>query len=483
MKKLTAFLLISLFLFGAEPIKLHPDNPHYFEYKGHPFLLITSAEHYGAVLNLDFNYAKYLQTMHDAGMNYTRIFTGSYVERPGSFGIGNNTLAPDVGRFLAPWQRVNQPGLYQGEGKVDLGKFNPDYFKRLRDFISKAENLGIIVEVTFFSSIYADENWERNPFNPANNINISHSLDRKKSNTLDNGDLLKYQKEMVAKIVRELKDYTNVIYEIQNEPWSDDPQKVLRTHRTLDPQCDNAWFKWSDIASDASLGWQRELAQLITNIEADFEHQHLIAQNYCNFKYAIKSVDENIDVMNFHYAWPEAVRMNYAWDRPISFDESGFAGQSDTMYLRQAWQFILAGGAVFNNLDYSFSVGNEDGRGEIDAPGGGSPGLRKQLKYLHDFMTSLDFVSMKPNVEVVYHAPGLEWHGLSEPGKQYAMIFHGTSAGWIKLKLPWGKYEYEFVCPFTSEVLEKGTVKGSLTEFVKMELPEFKKMVTLKIVN
>jgi hypothetical protein len=62
--------------------------------------LVTSAEHYGAVVNLDFDFEKYLQTMHAEGMNYTRIFTGSYVEIPGSFNIGNNTLAPAVGSFI-----------------------------------------------------------------------------------------------------------------------------------------------------------------------------------------------------------------------------------------------------------------------------------------------------------------------------------------------------------------------------------------------
>ena len=38
---------------AAKPIRLHPDNPHYFQYRGKPVILITSAEHYGAVLNLD----------------------------------------------------------------------------------------------------------------------------------------------------------------------------------------------------------------------------------------------------------------------------------------------------------------------------------------------------------------------------------------------------------------------------------------------
>ena len=111
MNKLVSLFLISLVTVinvAAQPISLHPQNPHYFEYKGKPTVLITSAEHYGAVLNADFDFEKYLQTMHDEGMNYTRIFTGSYVEIPGSFNIENNTLAPAVGSFITPWKRTNE---------------------------------------------------------------------------------------------------------------------------------------------------------------------------------------------------------------------------------------------------------------------------------------------------------------------------------------------------------------------------------------
>jgi len=47
----------------AEPITLHPDNPHYFLWKGEPTILITSGEHYGALLNLDFDYRRYFDEL------------------------------------------------------------------------------------------------------------------------------------------------------------------------------------------------------------------------------------------------------------------------------------------------------------------------------------------------------------------------------------------------------------------------------------
>src|SRR5207249_3782080 len=42
------------------PLRLHPDNPHYLLFRGKPTVLITSGEHYGAVLNRAFDYLRYL---------------------------------------------------------------------------------------------------------------------------------------------------------------------------------------------------------------------------------------------------------------------------------------------------------------------------------------------------------------------------------------------------------------------------------------
>src|SRR5215831_17082599 len=56
---------------AAKPPALHPDNPHYFLFRGRPTVLITSGEHYGAVLNLDFDYRTYLKTLEADGLNLT----------------------------------------------------------------------------------------------------------------------------------------------------------------------------------------------------------------------------------------------------------------------------------------------------------------------------------------------------------------------------------------------------------------------------
>src|ERR1035437_7652016 len=90
---LMIFISVTFFISGmyGEPIKLHPANPHYFLFKGQPTVLITSAEHYGAVVNHEFDYEAYLDALKSYGLNYTRIYPGALFEPKDKF-IKGNTL-------------------------------------------------------------------------------------------------------------------------------------------------------------------------------------------------------------------------------------------------------------------------------------------------------------------------------------------------------------------------------------------------------
>ena len=74
---------------GSEaPIRLHPDNPQYFQWPAPATVLVASGEHSGSLINPDFDFHKYLATMPATGLNDTRLFLGDYVERADSFGTG-----------------------------------------------------------------------------------------------------------------------------------------------------------------------------------------------------------------------------------------------------------------------------------------------------------------------------------------------------------------------------------------------------------
>src|SRR5438309_4732140 len=118
---LVASAASSWVLAGTEKaLSLYPDNPHYFLFRGKPMVLITSGEHYGAVLNLDFDFVKYLDALAAHRLNHTRTWVGTYREIPGSFNITDNTLAPQPGRYVCPWARSETPGYSHGGNKFDL---------------------------------------------------------------------------------------------------------------------------------------------------------------------------------------------------------------------------------------------------------------------------------------------------------------------------------------------------------------------------
>ncbi|MGZ4049709.1 MAG: hypothetical protein ACXVNN_10125, partial [Bacteroidia bacterium] len=64
----------------AQPLQLLSSNPHYFLYQNKPLVIVGSGEHYGSVMNTAFNYDKYLQRLHNDGLNTTRLFMGAYYE-------------------------------------------------------------------------------------------------------------------------------------------------------------------------------------------------------------------------------------------------------------------------------------------------------------------------------------------------------------------------------------------------------------------
>ncbi len=152
------------------PIGKHPDNPHYFIYNGKPLVLITTDQHYGAVINLDFDYIPFLDRLHEFGMNLTRIYPGAYIEMKDMYKEGN-PLGPAPDRFILPWAKSGEEGANPdlGKFKYDLDKWDPEYFSRLKDFVRQASQRNIIVEIAFFNGMYADR-WTMQPLYHTNNL-------------------------------------------------------------------------------------------------------------------------------------------------------------------------------------------------------------------------------------------------------------------------------------------------------------------------
>jgi hypothetical protein len=468
----------------AQPVRVHAANPRYYEWRGKPVVFVTAAEHYGAVLNPDFNFGKYLDTMQRDRMNYTRIFIGSYVEPVGAFGIERNTLAPAAGQFLAPWQRSATPGYAGGGMKFDLDRWDSQFLERLKAFVAAADARNIAVEITLFCSTYGDRQWAVHPFHPTNTISNVAGVDWKKLHTLSNANMIAHQRRLARYLAREMNAYDNIIWEIQNEPWADqhDLGETINAYLTDRKTFPNR----IEVTAPASVAWQTEIVQAIRDEERNLPKKHIILQNVANFRLAIRpdlDLARGIDGVHFHYAFPEAATWNAGLKMPVGCDETGFAGPVADVYRKQAWAFLFAGGALWNHLDYSFSVGKEDGTDrQPKSPGSGGPELRKQLRFLSEFLNGLDLTRLAPDRSAVLNSPGVVCSCLSVPGRQYAAYLQGRGPTTLTIALPAEEYTADWFDITTGAKLHTQTRKVG-TGPTDWASPNFTDEIAVRIVR
>ncbi|RJP22056.1 MAG: hypothetical protein C4527_22255 [Candidatus Omnitrophota bacterium] len=442
--------------YAHPPIQLHPENPHYFLFRDEPTVLITSGEHYGAVLNLDFDYIPYLNELRDKGLNLTRTFSGVYCEKSGEFNIEKNTLAPAPFRFLCPWARSEEPGYRNGGNKFDLYRWDESYFSRLQDFVAEAGKREIVVELVLFCPFYNPSLWTFSPMNAQNNVNGVGIVSSTEAYAMKEPALQNAQDTLVRKLVEEMNEFDNLFYEICNEPYF----------------------------GGITPAWQRHIASLIAETESALPAKHLIAQNIANGSKVIENPDPHVSIFNFHYAYPpDAVAQNYALNRVIGYDETGFSGNSDVKYRGDAWAFIIAGGGLFDNLDYSFTVEYENGIASQNAPGGGSPALRSQLSILKNFITGFDFIRMAPDPSIIkkIEANGsVNAWALVEKGCAYALYFQQGNQVELYLDIPAGVYRAEWVNTITGMVDRSQKIDHNGGEF-RVESPPYTNDIALRL--
>lgn len=381
-------------------------NPRYLSFRGKPILSVGSGEHYGAVLNADFDFQPYLKDMASYGLNQCRVFSGTYRELPGEFGIAENMLAPREEAFLCPWAKR--------DGRYDLDRWDAAYWKRLKAFVQEAGKKKVLVEYVLFCHWYNDALWQASPMHPANSVQKVGPKEKKQVYSDEPNDLWPYLEKFLRKAAQELEKFDNVYFEIINEPYSDH---------------DHNWFEPFHVR--------------VAGVLTEAAPKKLVALNYANRTGALPALPKNISIVNFHYANPEAIHLNRHLDCVLADDETGFAGQSAEPYRKEAWKFLLSGGAMFSHLDYGYTLSRPDGSNSVvgtKTPGYGGADLRKQLGFLRRFLESIRPWDLALQNDILSGgAGGGSVPILADPERgTYALYLE--KAGEYTLRLPKGNY-------------------------------------------
>jgi hypothetical protein len=407
-------------------ITVYPDNNHYFFYKHKPLVLVTSDHHYGAVIDRDFDYLKYLEYLDHNGMNLTRIYPGAMFEPPDKY-LPGNPLGPLPGRQLLPWAKSGQPGANpflakpgQPSYKYDLDKWNQEYFNRLNNFVELARKKDIIVEIPFFNGMYNDC-WSLMAMYHENNIQNIGGYENGEcglftSTDVRNRDVIKYQKAYIKKITTELNKYGNVIYDICDEPslqGMPGGSVLFLPDSQVVPWINE--MKEAFLEAEKSLPKKHMLGQTVQNLSPDFS-----GESWCNW-------------LPTEYVKPaeKALNLNYQNNKPLIDVESNYFGSNltknayntDAVRL-EGWWFLLGGGAGCINLNGEFHRGKESGRINTQSY------IVPQRKVLKDFMNSLDLAGLSRFTDFTGTPLDAFCNILAENGKQYALyIFHGAYEG------------------------------------------------------
>lgn len=373
-----------------------------------------------------------------------------------------NPLGPKPGSLIVPWAQSDTPGYLHGGNKYDLDKWDPAYFARLKDFVAKAGERGVVVEICFFNAQYSDT-WPISPLYYENNVQGVGKGTFQEAQTLRHPDLVERESDYVRKITQEVNSYDNVILEMCDEaPDIGEPPTPL---------------------TEAG-AWVSHLVDVVAETEKSLPKKHLIAAqvegpvggplDLSGYPKVSVIVTQYVWQSGFQMGGMKGLELEYDHQKPIEFNETDwypmwYKGDIIGDSRVEAWEFIVGGGGSFNHLN---------GRYMAEDPGANTPDnaqIVRALKSLRDFMYSFDFLKMSPQRVFLVSGipPGAYCRGISETGKQYALYHHhsrkiadntsaytvtlGSYVEDLEINLPGGTYQADWVDPASGALLGSET--------------------------
>jgi len=422
---------------SEERIQPYSGNPVYWQYNGDPILLISGSSNDNLFQHSYDELIEELDKLIEHGGNYLR-----------------NTMSNrDPGNIQAFYFDEEQ-GLY------DLGRWNDDYWKMFDRYLRATHERGIIVQIEIWATYdfytraeyFRDglTTWQRNPFNPRNNINYEEGRNSGLvSNFQSDHDylvnpffytvlplpepfdfsiqptLLYYQQRFVRKVMETSLPYNHVLYVIDNET-------------NTDPKWPRYWSQFiNKIAADHNR--QIEVTEMWDTFDpTDGNVEEAARQPYDSHFFSKRASVSNtlydtdnytyVDISNHNfqtgethyktglYIWNEIQRSRIL--RPTNNtkiygagDEWSWTGDRQEAGER-FWRNIFAGHASARFHRQPYGEGNNEY-------------ALRHVKSMSILMNELihDFTSLRPDNSLLHNRQENEAYVLADDGNTYAVAF------------------------------------------------------------
>jgi hypothetical protein len=425
------------------PLRVSHQNPRYFETPAGDIVYLTGSHTWANLQDNGtkdpppaFDFTTYLAFLRQRGHNFFRLWTWEQLKWSAEI-KGDYWFRP------VPYQRSG-PGLaLDGKPKVDLTRFDPAYFDRLRDRVREAGAAGIYVSVMLFNgwsvgtkgALTYDNPWKGHPFNAANNVNgidgdLNHDGLGYETQTLVSPAITRLQEAYVREVIDAVNGFDNVLYEIANE------------------------------GDSTSRAWQYHMIAFVKQYEAGKPKQHPVGMT------SIWPGGRNADLFLSDADWiapsgPSEDRPVASGAKVILSDTDHFCGTCGS--IAWVWKSFTRGEnpALMDGYDgAAIGVGAEDFW--RDDPKW-EP-IRRNLGYAWALTTRLHLGSLVPRPDLA--STGFCLASTTERAPQYVAYAPWGGNVFIDLSASAQRFTVTWLNPATGELQNAGTVVGAATRLL-----------------
>jgi hypothetical protein len=340
-----------------------------------------------------------------------------------------------------PWQRPGPGKATDGKPKFDLKKFNQAYFDRIRARVKAAGEAGIYVSIMLFQGygIQFDRNDKDGyPLDGRNNINGIDAGPGHASNTLQFPGVTARQEEYVKKVIDNVDDLDNVLYEISNESGS------------------------------YATEWQYHMIDFIHKYEAGKPKQHPVGMT---FQYKGGTLEE---LYASHADWISPGSdsgYGYPTDPPAADGRKVVVADTDHSYFwiglkrdglkaQQAWvwkNFLRGNQTLFMDPYLAKIKTRNNPTGESSDPYFGTkPDPYWETIRLAMGRTRIYANKINLSLDTPQNHLSSTNYCLADPGKEY-LVYQPDSSKTFTVELLSGEYSYEWFNPSSGIVAEMGS--------------------------